>query len=94
MPIDFTLALAEYKELSIELRDDVQRSRGACTIATLATVMGPALLAGEETEAFEAKLREDSILTQMITDGSVSIYPRIIELATQHCQQSLSLIPL
>jgi hypothetical protein len=88
MPIDFTLALAEYKELSIELRDDVQRSRGACTIATLATVMGPALLAGEETEAFEAKLREDSILTQMITDGSVSIYPRIIELATQHCQQS------
>ena len=39
MPIDFTLALAEYRELSIELRDDVQRSRGACTIATLATGM-------------------------------------------------------
>jgi hypothetical protein len=88
MPIDFTLALAEYRELSIELRDDVQRSRGACTIATLATVMGPALLAGEETDALEAKLREDTMLTQLITDGSAAIYPRIIELATDHCQQS------
>jgi hypothetical protein len=50
--------------------------------------MGPALLAGEETDALEAKLRENTMLTQLVADHSAAIYPRILELATEHCQQS------
>jgi hypothetical protein len=88
MPIDFTIALAEYRALAIELRDDVLRSRSACNISTLATVMGPALLeAGEETVVLEAKLRADAMLTQLIADQSTAIYPRLLELIAEHSQQ-------
>ena len=88
MPIDFTVALAEYRALAIELRDDVQRSRSACNINTLATVMGPALNgAGEETVDLETKLRDDTMLTQLIADESPAIYIRLLDLIEEHSQQ-------
>jgi hypothetical protein len=87
MPIDFAASAADYKSILIELRDDVQRLKGSSTIASLATVMGPAVQAGmQETSALEAKLQGDTMLTQLLADQSPLLYNRVIELTQEHCE--------
>jgi hypothetical protein len=89
MPADLATAVAQYQQLLIQLRDDLQRTKANCDVASLATVMGPAVNAGaEEAAAIENYLKADTVLAQLIAEQSPAVYTKLAEMLALKTTQS------